>query len=57
LALGLLVFEDLPTKIVFLAVFSNVLYLISVRDFPVITVLSPSFLLACGTVNFLKLEF
>lgn len=44
LAFGLLLFEDLPSKIVLLCIVNNVLYYVSILSFPIINVYSPVFI-------------
>ena len=46
LAIGLLIFEDLPNLIVGLCIACNFLYFISLRTFPEIDVFSPVFVVS-----------
>lgn len=51
LALGLLVFEDrydMPLSMVLLAVTCNLCYFQAIRKFPIVEIVSPSFILSIG---------
>lgn len=50
LAVGLLLFEDLPSKLVLLCIVCNLLYFISVQSFPIINLFSPAFILSFGKI-------
>jgi hypothetical protein len=44
LAIGLIVFEDLPLKLSIITIISNLFYIMSMRNFPFIQINSPVFI-------------
>ena len=46
LAIGLLVFEDLPSKVVLTCIVCNLFYYLSVRNFPIVKISSPEFIIS-----------